>query len=179
MKRLSHKFLLLLCLCLSILASAVYAQDTQRDQPITIEADRVDVDDAKGMSVYRGNVILRQGAMTLWADELHLQTTAQRELSSVKAIGKPAKFKQEESAEAGELRGHALQITYDVTTEYMLFTGEAYFWQCGDEMSGDEVEYHGQQAVMKARKVEGGQGRVTVTLQPREDGQQTSPGCRK
>ena len=179
MKRLSHKYLLLVWLGLSILTSAVYAQDAQRDQPVTIEADRVDVDDAKGISVYLGNVILRQGAMTLWADELHLQTTAQRELSSVKAVGQPAKFKQDESAEAGELRGHATQITYDVTTEYMLFSGEAYFWQCGDEMSGDEVEYHGQQALVKARKVEGGQGRVQVTLQPRENGQHASPACQK
>jgi lipopolysaccharide export system protein LptA len=152
----------------------VLAQESDRDQPITIEADRVDVDEAKGTSVYKGNVIFRQGTIELLADELALRTTPQRELESAKAVGKPARFKQ--NAPEGEIRGHAQEITYQVATDYLLFAGDAYFSQCRDEVSGNLVEYFGQQGLVKARKSEGGPGRVQVILQPREEGE-SSKGC--
>lgn len=176
MKRLLIKCLLLCCAF--NLLGFVQAATLDREQPITIEADRVDVDDVKGSSVYKGNVILRQGTMELQADELHIKTTTQRELESIKALGQPARFKQVNDPELGELRGHAQEIVYRVSDEYMLFVGEAYFWQCGDEVTGDQVEYFGQQGLVKARKAQTGQGRVQVTLQPRENGQ-PSKGCQK
>ena len=176
MKRLAINRLLLLCLVWSV--GLVHAATFDREQPVTIEADRVDVDEAKGTSVYSGHVVLRQGSMELQADELHIKTTAQRELETIIARGKPARFKQLNDPELGELRGRAREITYRVTTEYMLFVGDAYFWQCGDEVSGEHVEYFGEQALVKARKAESGQGRVQVTLQPRDD-EPSSRACQK
>lgn len=148
------------------------------NQPVTIEADRVDVDEAKGQSVYRGNVVLQQGGMELRADELTIITTAKRELESIQAKGKPARFTQQATAEAGELTGRALEITYKVAEQYMLFVGDAYFWQCGDEFMGNQLEFWRKDGLVKARKAENGTGRVTVTLQPREEGQ-TAKDCRK
>ncbi len=153
--------------CLFVLTMGLsLAAGSDRDQPISIEADRVDVDDAKGVSVYSGNVVLRQGSMELLADTLTLETSAQRELVAVMAQGTPARFKQLNDPTMGEVRGHADKITYEVKDEYLLFVGNAYLWQCGDEVSGNQVEYFGAKALVKAKKAENGQGRVQVVLQP-------------
>ena len=166
-------FVLIGLVCMS---SLVFASEIDREQPITIEADRVDVDDIKGLSVYRGNVVFRQGTIELLSDELAIKTTEQRELISVKATGQPARFKQKNIERQTELKGHALEITYEVDSEYMLFVGDAYFWQCGDEVTGNKVEYFGEKGLVKARRAENGNGRVQVTLQPREEGEENK-GC--
>ena len=47
---------------------AVMAMTGDREQPIHIEADSVDIDDKKGVSIYRGNVRMTQGSIVLTAD---------------------------------------------------------------------------------------------------------------
>jgi len=169
MPRLMIKWLVVVCWFFLVVGIS-FGADSDRDQPISIEADRVDVDDVKGVSIYSGDVVLRQGSMELIADKLILKVSEQRELVSVKAQGSPARFKQFNDPVNGEVHGHAKEITYDVKDEYMLFVGEAYLWQCGDEVSGNQVEYFGSQALVKAKKAEDGQGRVQVILQPKDQG---------
>ena len=48
----------------------VLAESADRDQPIDLEADTVQVDDAKQISTYSGNVILTQGTLLIRADKL-------------------------------------------------------------------------------------------------------------
>ena len=71
-----------LCLALAGLPQAALAQDTQirlgqslrlADAPIEINADELEVDQATGASVFRGNVRAEQGEMVLTAGSLRLE----------------------------------------------------------------------------------------------------------
>jgi lipopolysaccharide export system protein LptA len=71
-----------LCVALSGLPQAALAQDTQirlgqslrlADAPIEINADELEVDQATGASVFRGNVRAEQGEMVLTAGSLRLE----------------------------------------------------------------------------------------------------------
>ena len=44
------------------------ALESDRNQPIELAADSVDIDEGKGVSIYRGDVDLRQGSIRLRAD---------------------------------------------------------------------------------------------------------------
>ena len=59
-----NKVLLALLFALSCSAHAL---SSDKDQPIELAADSVDVDEGKGVSTYKGNVDLRQGSMKLLA----------------------------------------------------------------------------------------------------------------
>lgn len=163
-------------------AGALWALPTDLDQPIKIVADELDVDDARGVSVYRGDVKYTQGSIELTANELTITATEQRDLERVVAVGKPARFKQQLTVEGGDVMGNARTIDYDGPNQRLLFTGDAKLTYCGDEFTGSRIEYFVAQDLVKASKGNGGErGRVQVTLQPRvrdESGAPASP-CRK
>ena len=53
-----------------LISSLVFALSTDREQPIQIEADAAELDDASGITVYTGNVLVTQGTMRLWGNRL-------------------------------------------------------------------------------------------------------------
>lgn len=168
----------LLVLLLLLLTGQAWALSTDREQPINIKADRLDVDDAKGLGIYRGNVVLTQGSARLNADVIRVYSNAQRELNRVEAMGKPAKFRQLMDETREEVTGQALEIIYRVAEEYVVFKGRAYFWKCGDEFSGNQIEYFAPQALVKASQSKQGDERVNVTLSPQsKEGENGSLPC--
>ncbi|MBA1331005.1 LptA protein, partial [Candidatus Endoriftia persephone str. Guaymas] len=67
MKSINSVSLLLLLLLLPLQARALSGD---REQPIYLEADSVEIDEASGVSVYIGNVVVSQGSMRLEADKM-------------------------------------------------------------------------------------------------------------
>ena len=63
-----------------------FALSTDKDKPIELEADSANLDDKKGISIYRGNVILTQGSTKLNASELTLYHDKKRKLIKAKAL---------------------------------------------------------------------------------------------
>lgn len=163
--------------------SEAWALQDDMDQPIKIEADQLDVDDARGVSVYRGAVKFTQGTIELTADDVTLNSTANRELDKAIARGKPAKFKQQIDPSGGSVTGEAGRIEYHAKAEQVVLEGNAHLWYCGDEFQGARIEYYVRQDLVKASKAgtDAGGGRVQVILQPRkrEDGTPASSPCRK
>ena len=162
-----HLFILLVC-CASLAAPAL-ALKSDREQPIQIEADRLDVDDAKGTSVYKGNVRYVQGTIVITADEVHIFSTAQRELDKVLANGNPATFQQKQERNQQLIKGRAQQMEYRAGEQYLLMNGSAHIWQCGNEFSGSTVEYFVADETVRAAKDAAGSERVQVVIQPRNE----------
>lgn len=158
------------------------ALPTDVDQPIKIEADRLDVDDAKGISVYRGDVKYSQGTMQLTADEVTLTATSARVFDKAVALGKPAHFKQQIDVNGGEVTGQAAKIQYYATTQQLVLEGAAHLSYCGDEFSGERIEYFVAKDLVKADKGgNGAAGRVQVILQPRsrQEAEPANAPCRR
>jgi len=150
-----------------LLASPAWGLDSDREQPIKIEADRLDVDEAKGISVYRGDVRYTQGTLELKAAEVTIFSTPERSLARVVASGKPATFKQQIDPAGGVLNGEADKIEYNVAQERLLLEGSAHLVYCGDEFQSDHIEFLAAKDLVKAGKSQQGGGRVQVTIQPR------------
>ena len=53
---------MIFALCLGFVPAALWALASDREQPITVEADGVEINDRTGVSVYKGNVVIRQGS---------------------------------------------------------------------------------------------------------------------
>lgn len=165
-----------------LLVSPAWGLDSDREQPINIEADRLDVDDAKGVSVYRGDVRYTQGTLELKAAEVTIFSTPERSLARVVATGKPSTFKQQIDPAGGVLNGEADEIEYNVTQERLLLKGSAHLVYCGDEFQSDHIEFLAAKDLVKAGKSQEGGGRVQVTIQPRErdaSGKITESPCRR
>lgn len=165
-----------------LLAGPALGLDSDREQPITIEADRLDVDDAKGVSVYRGDVRYTQGTLELKAAEVTVFSTQERSLARVVANGKPATFKQQIDPAGGVLNGKADNIEYAVAAQRLRLQGSAHLVYCGDEFESDHIEYLAAKDLVKAGKSSAGGGRVQVTIQPRvrdENGKLAQSPCRR
>ena len=72
-----------------LLAPAVISsEEADRGKDIEIESDMVTVDDAKSISIYKGDVIMTQGTLIIKASELTVREDSQGFQHST-AIGKP------------------------------------------------------------------------------------------
>lgn len=142
------------------------ASDTE--QPILIEADTLDADDVKGITIYRGNVRYTQGTIVLTSDILTAYTV-KGELKKIEAEGNPVKFKQQPENKDQELRGQAKKMEYFADTEILHLLGAAHLWQGADEFLGNRIDYDTQRQYVKASKAESGEGRVQVIIAPRKN----------
>jgi len=154
-----------------ILSHHSMALSSDKDEPIELEADSADLNDKKGISVYRGNVILTQGSTQLHADTLTLFHNKQHKLTKVESLGSPARFKQRPDNQKNDVKAKAGKIIYYVKKEVVHLYDNASFWQEKNSFRGDKIIYDTKNDIVKASskktsdgKIQSG-GRVKVTIQ--------------
>lgn len=150
---------------LSFLLSAgnALALPGDKDQPIELAADSVDVSEGSGISVYRGNVELRQGSILLRADVLTVHQKSHQP-SRFEADGKPVYFEQQ--AAKGKVTGRARRAEYASDSAELLLTGDAELTQGADRVTSDRIVYDRVRALVKAGASAQGKERVRITIQP-------------
>ena len=176
-----------LCLLLSA-ALPVRAEKADREKPINIEADRVEVDDVKQESVFIGNVQITQGTLIIRGDRVIVRQDKQGfnygiSYGSAKA---QAYFKQKRDGVDEYVEGWADRLEYDGRKENVQFFTRGRLLRGADEVRGDFMIYEMTTEVF--RVVGGGakaatgnnpQGRVRAVLQPkpREDAEKAAPAA--
>ncbi|MCW8826492.1 MAG: lipopolysaccharide transport periplasmic protein LptA [Gammaproteobacteria bacterium] len=170
----SHLIATLFTLTTLIATGTAAAADSSNDpkkQPISIYADRLSIDDTKGVSRYQGHVELQQGDLKFSGDELEL-TQKDGSVTMMQAIGKPAHF---ERSEPKPLKAEASRIDYDNKNGEVILRGSAQLWQDGDQFSGELIHYNIDSRHVKAQ---GGStdstgdaqtGRVHVIIRPKAE----------
>lgn len=131
--------------------------------PIKILADQVEVDPNKNISVYSGNVELRQGEMTLIADSL-TATVKQGRLDRLEAKGQPARFSAT-LTDGRPVLGEAASIDFNAAKEVLLLKGDGLLKQGGNQVNNDRIEFNLKTGHFNAGG-KGSNGRVEVILQP-------------
>jgi lipopolysaccharide export system protein LptA len=154
------------------------AERADRDKPVNIEADRVDLDDAKKEAVFVGAVTLTQGTLSIKADKIIVKQDAAGFEYGI-AYGKPAQFRQKREGFDEFIEGFAERIEYDGKADKVQLFTNARIQRGGDEVRGDYISYN---AVTEFFQVIGGgksaatagnpQGRVHAVIQPK-----TKPGA--
>jgi len=93
----------------------VLGTDNERQQPVHLRADRIDIDQKKGLSLYRGNVVFNQGTLRLTAARAEVQNRA-NVLETVTAEGKPVTFRHRPEGLAEFIEGEASRAVYHAPT---------------------------------------------------------------
>jgi len=173
------------CALLAITAGQATALPEDRDKPIHITADKAIRDEKLGVTMYTGNVQMRQGSMELEADTLtifHDEAQADKMI----AKGKPARMRQQPKPEQGLVHAHAEEITYYRDEERVHLQTNAHIEQDGSQVSGNSIDYFIAKELVKAQADPANDGdQVEVVIPPssargdtaREDSASTAPAA--
>jgi len=155
-------------LLLSVLLSpGAWGLDADRDQPITIEADKASLNDKTGFSVYEGNVKLQQGTLIFTGNRMTVQLT-DKKLDVIVLTGNLATAVQRPQGKDTDQHAEASRIEYYANDERVILLDKARVWETADE------EFRSDRIVinLKTDTVDAGgggdSGRVHITLQPKD-----------
>jgi len=164
---------LLLAGLLALAGAPAWAERADRDKPVNLEADRVDLDDARKEAVFEGNVTLTQGTLMIKGDKIIVKQDADGFQYGI-AYGKLAHFRQKREGFDEYIEGFAERLEYDGKADKVQMFTNARIQRGGDEVRGDYISYN---AVTEFFQVIGGgrtaaspgnpQGRVRAVIQPK------------
>ena len=165
MRRRLPEFVLGLAVILPAMPAA--ARESDREQPMSIEADDADTyltDD--GDSKLVGNVRIAQGTLLITAGAATI-SRRQGDTTRVVLEGQPASMQQENDAGA-LMKANAGKIDYDVPGESVVLTGNVAVDQGGDTLRGERITYDLKNGRLNASgEGTGERGRIRMTIQPR------------
>ena len=123
----------LFCCCASTTFAGGEKAEFDRNQPIEITAQKLEVLQLERQSIFTGDVVAVQGEMTLYTDKLivYLQQ-AQDQIDRLEAIGR-VKFVQLDRVATAD------QAVFQQVEEVLTLTGNAVVTQGKNTISGDEI----------------------------------------
>lgn len=165
------------CVVALLLCAPAQAKQGDKAQPLYATADALRVDDAKGVSVFTGNVVITKGSIVINADRFEVRDGAdgaQIGIATANA-GRTATFSQDRDTDNESIRGRAQRIDYNSATERLELTGNAVMQRfrgdtMADETAGQRIVYTSQDAKFVVDgSVKGGpsSGRVRAVLAPK------------
>ncbi len=152
--------------------SPAWALKDDEKQPMRIDADQVELDEAKSTSVYVGDVQVIQGSMRLSADHVTVYHHDDRRVKYIIALGQPATYRQLMDGEQGEVQAFAKRMDYDAQKDELVLTEEALLIQGTDRLSSERIVYDRARERMRA----GGAGRVKIIITPESEGAPNKQG---
>ncbi|MEJ2383876.1 MAG: lipopolysaccharide transport periplasmic protein LptA [Xanthomonadales bacterium] len=124
-------------LCLA--AGPAAALESDREQPLDVNADRSDGTLGDGIATLRGNIEIRQGTLEIRADIANVQKSEGR-VQRIELRGTPVTL-QQEIEEQGLVKARARTMEYEVATGIVTLTGTADVEHPQYHISGDELVY--------------------------------------
>ncbi len=121
-------------------SSAAFALESDRNQPIQIEADQGSLDQKNQNTTFSGNVIVKQGSMYIQAGTVAVSKDKSGQ-QHMNARGNPVKFGQQ-LEKNGKVDGQANQVEYSSATSVVVLTGNAKITRGGDMASGNVITYN-------------------------------------
>lgn len=147
------------------LTSLTWALPSDKDQPIQLKADMAEIDDKNKVSVYVGNVFVKQGSLEITADKITVYSD-ENGVKEMIAVGKPVYFEQQSKVDAPLTKGYGLTMEYYVDQDLTILIEEAKLTQAGDIFTGDRIEYEMDVDVVTATSEKPG-SQVEMILPPR------------
>lgn len=154
-----------LLLIILLYTSLVSGLSSDKDQPIHLEADSVEIDEATGISVYKGNVVITQGSLKLWTDTMWIHRRDSK-TEKIIAEGSPTRFRQLMDDNQQEVRGRANRLEFFLEQDEIHLTGDAVLEQEQDQFRSDRIIYQRSKLLVKAGTSAQGKDRVHVVIEP-------------
>lgn len=161
-----HKNSLLL-LTLFCLPESVLALSSDREQPIFIEADQVEIDKLKGYSRYQGNVKFVQGSLII-RGRIVLLYHKDGVVDKIIINGKPASFQQLPDEGGSTIVSHAHKMEYLAKQSRLFLFKSAKVSQGKNSFTGEKIEYDIVKGTVVANKGSTSGNRIKAILEPEE-----------
>lgn len=152
-------------LLISITPFSLLALSSDRDQPIHIEADNLQIDDNRNISIYQGNVAMQQGSLEIKADRIILHFDKDKNLQWIEISGAPATYNQL-NAKQEPIAGSALKMNYYEDKSVMELIGNARFKSNQDTIESETITINTETEAMQAGDPQG-KSRVRMLIQPK------------
>ena len=154
-----------LLLVSALLASTAHALSTDKEQPIEITADKVQINNSQRQSTYSGNVELVQGSLKITGEKLVVKTDKNNNLKKVDVHGTPATLNQKpDNKEVIDAKADHIEFIYNADEEIIL-NKNALLTQGTNKFFGDKIKYIGRtdQVIADSQK----DTRVKVVISPK------------
>jgi len=149
------------------------ALDSDRNEPIEVEADRLEVRELENISIYEGNVRLVQGSLKIDSDRMVIHFDDENELTLMEMTGKPAKFRQLDN-DRRQIYGEAEQIDYSDEESLLIMRKSAYLDHAGDIIKSDLIRLDTTTNNIEAGSTES-EDRVKMVIKPRQEAPAEEP----
>lgn len=159
-----------LTLCVALMPQIVVALPDDKNQPIYIEADEAVRDEKSGLTLYRGNVTIRQGTLRIDAQEVNI-FDLESQADKIVATGSPARIQQQRTLEGAVMHAEGNTIEYFKEEERVFIRENAKLEQDGSTVQSDTIEYFINQELVKAATDQSageGKSRVEVVIPARQ-----------
>lgn len=159
-----HKRILFMTVSLLLaMPGLLLALETDRQQPLEVNADSTDGSLGDGIATLKGNVEIRQGTMLIRSDIAEVEKVDGR-VRRFELNGSPVHL-QQEIEEEGLVTAEARKVEYIVATGIVTLTGEADVIHPQYHISGEILEYD-----MNTQHFQGSggdsNGRIRIRLEP-------------
>lgn len=160
----------LFVLVLASYAAAAAAEQADSTKPTQIEANRMQADDVRRLTIFEGHVVVTRGTLKIEADRIVVHQDPEGYQHST-ATGNPVRFRQKLDAkppatEGGWMDGEAKRIELDDKSGKIELYDAARVNRAGDEVAGNYILVD-QRADFFSVTPGKGDGRVRATLQPK------------
>ena len=152
-------------LLLALLPALAWGLSSDRSQPINIEADRATLNEEEEISVYEGNVLLRQGSLRLQGSRMTVHLS-DKQLTRVILTGEPASYTQRFDDGEADQQAEAGLIEYHAGEQRLILQEGARIWrEKSEEFRSDHIVINLDDNTLSAGS-DSPDGRVSITLQP-------------
>lgn len=173
---------ILLSLLLALAVSSSYAagkKQSSKSETVDIKAHYVLLDEKKGLSKYKGDVIFTRNTLVIKADEIILYFI-NNELNKAFITGSPADVRHLPANEA-PVHSQAKSMEFFIAEDRLVLKGSAFVDQGDRHFSGESIEYDTRQQTISAssnanntinsnsKKNAPPEGRVHVIIGPGKD----------
>lgn len=153
-----------IALAMVMAAAGAPALQTDRQQPLEVNADATDGTLGDGVTVLRGRVDIRQGSLHIKAERAEVDKLDGR-VRTVVLRGAPA-FLEQEIEQQGLVQAEANTITYQVASGLVTLEGEADVRHPQYQISGDSLTYDLNAQHFQGNGDGGEGGRIRIRLDP-------------
>ncbi|MDH4134305.1 MAG: lipopolysaccharide transport periplasmic protein LptA [Gammaproteobacteria bacterium] len=116
------------------------ADDARRTQPVHLRADRIDIDQKTGASLYQGRVVFSQADFRLTAAQASTTSRA-GQLEKVMAQGKPLTFRDRRDGDQEYIEGSADRAELEAIAKRLHLFGAVDIRRGADRFSAAIVHY--------------------------------------
>ncbi|WP_205341102.1 lipopolysaccharide transport periplasmic protein LptA [Denitrificimonas caeni] len=150
----------LLATSISLLSGLAHALPSDSSQPINVQADSAEMDDKRGVAIYRGDVIITQGTLKITGDTVTITLNKSGDIDVFTSVGKPAYYEQQPATDKALVQAYGLTIQYFANNEKIIIIDQAKVIQQGNTFRGEKIIYDTKKQIVTAGR--GKQGTITT-----------------